>query len=76
MNLRTNSNALVFFRARNGKDVEAFLEENSGVVDKRRLHEIYEYATRDKYAILFINLMSTSADEAFYKNFESKLVVD
>ena len=66
----------MFFRARNGKDVEAFEEENSGIIDKRALHEMYEYATREKYKFLFINLNESDPDEAFYKAFDSKLVVE
>ena len=75
-NLRTNANGLIFFRARNGKDVEAFEEENSGLVDKKTLHEMYDYATRERYKFLFINLNEPSADDAFYKAFDSKLVVE
>ena len=75
-NLRTNANALVFFRARNGKDVEAFEEENSGIIDKQALHEMYEYATREKYKFLYISLMETDPTKAFHKAFDSKLVVE
>ena len=35
VNLKTNANFLVFFRARNGKDVEAMVEENSALADPR-----------------------------------------
>ena len=75
-NLKANANGLIFFRARNNKDVEAFEEENSGLVDKKTLHEMYEYATREKYKFLYINLNESDADEAFYKAFDSKLVVE
>ena len=64
------------FRARNGKDVETFEEENSGIIDKKALHEMYEYATREKYKFLYISLMESDPNEAFHKAFDSKLVVE
>ena len=75
-NLRTNANALIFFRARNGKDVEALVEENSALADKDTLHQLYDYATRDKLSFLYIDLMQTDVQKAFYKKFDSQLVVE
>ena len=45
--MKTNTNAPIFFRARNGKDVEALVEENSALADKDTLHRLYDYTTRE-----------------------------
>ena len=42
----------------------------------KALHEMYEYATREKYKFLYINLMESSPIEAFHKGFDSKLVME
>ena len=49
-NLRTNANALIFFRVRNSKDVDAFVEENSALADKATLLKLYDYATHEKFS--------------------------
>ena len=75
-NLRTNANALIFFRARNGKDVEALVEENSALADKYTLHRLYDHTTREKFSFLYIDLMETDPDKAFYRKFDSQLVIE
>ena len=75
-NLRTNANALIFFRARNGKDVEALVEENSALADTDTLFRLYDHATREKYSFLYIDLMESSPDKTFYKKFDSQLVLE
>ena len=75
-NLRTNANALIFFRARNGKDVEALVEENSALADKETLFRLYDHATREKFSFLYIDLMESDPDKAFYKKFDAQLVLE
>ena len=75
-NLRINANALIFFRARNGTDVEALVEENSALADKYTLHRLYDHATREKFSFLYIDLMETDPDKAFYRKFDSQLVIE
>ena len=75
-NLRTNANALIFFRARNGKDVEALVEENSALTDKETLFRLYDHATREKFSFLYIDLMESDPDKAFYKKFDAQLVLE
>ena len=43
--VRVNANALVMFRARNEKDVQAMIEENSALADAKTLRKIYDAAT-------------------------------
>ena len=48
-NLHNNANTLFFFRARNGKDVEALDKENSALAYKPTLLKLYDYAAREKF---------------------------
>ena len=43
--VRVNTNALVMFRARNEKDVQAMIEENSALADTKTLRKIHDAAT-------------------------------
>ena len=42
--IRLNSSALFIFRLKNMNEVNSFLEENSALVDKRSLYEMYQQA--------------------------------
>ena len=42
--LRLNSSSLYIFKLRNMKEVDAFIEENSALVDKHRLYDMYQQA--------------------------------
>ena len=46
---RVNANTLFVFRMRNHKDLEAAIEENSALLNKKQLLEIYEQCTVAKY---------------------------
>ena len=74
VNLRTNANFLVFFRARNGKDVEAMVEENSALANKDVLMKMYDYATREQFSFLYIDLMQADPALAFFRKFDARLV--
>ena len=41
---------------RNHKDLEAVIEENSALIDKKTVHEVYRKATEEPYSFLFVNL--------------------
>ena len=44
---RVNANALFIFRMRNYKDLESVLEENSALLNKKQLLEVYEHCTTE-----------------------------
>ena len=67
---------MIFFRARNSKDVQAFVEENSALTDKDTLHKLYDHTTRDKFSFFYIDLMESDPDKAFYTKFDSQLVLE
>ena len=74
--IRVNATSLIIYRLRNYKELEAFVEEVSGMVSKKELIEIYKYATEDEYSFLYINLTAKSIKDMFYKNFKTKIELE
>ena len=64
------------FLARNGKDVEAMVEENSALADKDTLFRMYGQATREQFSFLYIDLMQADPSLAFFRKFDARLVPD
>ena len=58
--IRVNSTALIVYRLRNTKEVEAFLEEVSGLITKKELYEVYKHATEEELCFLYMNLVAKS----------------
>ena len=73
--IRLNMNALCFFRQRSKFDLDAFLEENSAIVDRKTLEAMYRKATSQDHGFLYLNLMERDANKMFFKGFASRLVV-
>jgi len=67
---------LIVYRLRNYKELEAFVEEVSGLVTKKDLVEIYKEATKDEYSFLYINLSARTIKDMFFKNFKSHIQLE
>ena len=63
------------FKQRNVKELIAFLDEFSSMVDKKTLMRMYEIATEKKFNFLYINLLASDADHMFYWNLDKRLIV-
>ena len=88
--IRTNSRQLIFFKLRNYKEVEAVLDELSGVLiskkamsDMKSLHqakqlllEIYNLATEEPFSFLYVNLMEPDINKMFMVRFEKYIQID
>ena len=72
--IRTNFNALMFFRQRSRFDLEAFLEENSAIIPKEQLYQMYVKATGRDHGFLYCDLMQSNPDRMFYSSFNARLV--
>ena len=72
---RVITNALFLFRLRNGKDLEAVLEENIAIADKDKLLRLYDHHTRQKYSFLYIDSMHSDPDLVFFKIFDARLMI-
>ena len=68
--IRLNSSSPYVVKLRNMKEVDAFIEENSAMVDKHRLYDMYQQAVNFKpYSFFFIKLRSQDVNDMFYINF-------
>ena len=64
--IRKNITDIAVFRLRSKLELDAIMEELSGVYDKKTLLEMYNVATEEPYSFLFINLMSKDKEQMFY----------
>ena len=74
--VRKNATQLFIFRLRNHKDLEAILDELSGLYDKKTLDKIYRIATDDKHGFLYVDLMQSDKTKMFFKNLNAQIVVN
>ena len=72
--IRTNMNALMFFRQRSRFDLEAFIEENSAIVPRDQLYQMYRKATGVDHGFLYCDLMQRDPSKIFYSSFNARLV--
>ena len=73
--VRKNATQL-FFRLRNQNDLEAILDELSGLYDKKTLDKIYGIATDDRHGFLYVDLMQSDKTKMFYKDLNKQIVVN
>ena len=74
--IRLNSSALFIFRLKNMNEVNAFLEENSALVDKKSLYEMYQQAVNDApYSFFFINTNAKDVNHMFYVRFDKRFEI-
>ena len=63
-------------RLRNYKDLETFIEEVSAVYDKKTLLQLYNTATSEPHAFLYVKLTAKNKDEMFFMNFDRRLAIE
>ena len=65
--IRLNASALFIFRLKNMNEVNAFLEENSALVDKSTLYEMYQKAVNfAPYSFFYINTNANDVSNMFF----------
>ena len=74
--VRKNATQLFIFRLRNQTDLDAILEELSGLYDKKTLDKIYRVATNDRHGFLYIDLTESDKKKMFYKNLKERIQVE
>ena len=72
--LRTNAVLLACFKMRNIKDLEAILEENSAIIPKDQLKEMYVRATSKPFGFLLLRLSESDPARTAYGSFETRLI--
>ena len=72
--IRLNTSALFIFRLKNMNEVNAFIEENSALVDKKTLHDMHQQAINDAPdSFFYINTNAKDVNNMFYVRFENAL---
>ncbi|CAE7941936.1 unnamed protein product [Symbiodinium sp. KB8] len=74
--VRLNASALFIFRLKNMNEVNSFLEENSALVNKDELYEMYRLAINDApYSFLYINTNAKDTNRMFFIRFEKAMTI-
>ena len=74
--IRLNSSALFIFRLKNMNEVNAFIEENSALVDKKSLYDMYQQAVNDApYSFFYINTNAKDVSNMFFVRFEKRFEI-
>ena len=69
--IRLNASSLYIFKLKNMTEINSFLDENSALVDKKTLYEMYQQAINDApYSFFNINMNSKDTNKMFYIRFE------
>ena len=75
--VRLNASSLYIFKLKNMTEVNSFLDENSALVDKKTLYEMYQQAVNDKpYSFFYINMNSKDINKMFYVRFDKAFIID
>ena len=62
---------------KNIREVETFIEEQSALVDKKTLYEIYKLATDDQpYSFLFVKLRESGINKIFMIRLEKEIHIN
>ena len=69
--IRVNASSLYIFRLKNASELMSFIEENSAVLDKERLLQMYHTAVGDApYSFMYVNMNSKDINKMYYIRFE------
>ena len=74
--IRLNASALFIFRLKNMNEVNSFLEENSALVDKKALYDMYQQAVNfAPYSFFYINTNAKDVNNMFFINFQQRFEI-
>ena len=68
--IRLNASSLYIFKLKNQSELDAFIEENSALVDKKTLLDMYKEAVKEPYSFFYININSKDINKTFHIRFE------
>ena len=54
-------------------EVDAFVQEQSALVDKKTVYDIYKLATEEPYSFLFVKLKKSDINKIFMIRFEKAI---
>lgn len=71
--VRNNSTNSIFFRIRNGDELDKIARENRESLTMDQFHTVYNYATEDPFAFLHVNNQEVDPKKRFFKNWNISL---
>ena len=74
--VRLNTSSLYIFKLKNMAEVDAFVQEQSALVDKKTVYEIYKLATEEPYSFLFVKLRESDVNKIFMIRLEKAIHID
>lgn len=72
--IRCNATALVVFRPRSATELDAIVDELSGLYPRDVVLAMIRHATEEKYSFLYANLSAHDRKDIFWLRFEKRLV--
>ena len=74
--VRVNTSSLYIFKLKNMKEVDTFIEEQSALVDRKTLYQIYKLATEEPYSFLFVKLRMSDLNKIFMIRLEKAIHIN
>eukprot|EP00438_Fugacium_kawagutii_P026332 Skav213224 [mRNA] locus=scaffold514:46260:46727:- [translate_table: standard] len=75
--VRLNTSSLYIFKLKNMAEVDAFVQEQSALIDKKTVYEIYKLATEEQaYSFLFVKLRESDLNKIFMIRLEKEVYID
>ena len=74
--VRLNSSSLYIFKLKNQAELDTFIQEQSALIDKKTINEIYRIATEEPYSFLFVKLREADINKVFMKRCEAEIHID
>ena len=74
--VRNNSTNSIFFRIRNGDELDKISRENRESLTMDQFHELYDFATTEPYAFLHVNNQQPDPKKRFFKNWDTSLLLN
>ena len=74
--VRLNTSSLYIFKLKNMKEIDTFIEEQSALVDRKTLYEIYKIATEEPYSFLFVKLRESDVNKIFMVRLEAEIQIN
>ena len=71
--VRLNSSSLYIFKLKNQSELDTFIQEQSALIDKKTINEIYRVATEEPHSFLFVKLRESDVNKIFMKRFEAEI---
>jgi hypothetical protein len=73
--VRNNSTNSIYFRIRNGDELEKIARENRESLSVEQFNNLYNHATKDPYNFLHVNNQESDPSKRFRKNWDTLLLL-